>query len=247
MQTEGEVCFVFSRLILTVRISHQCDQDEEVDVVQVWRALEDRNTDDAFNGRQGFIKLAIRILSIVANSASCERSFTKFGNVHTKLRNRLSSTHDITTVSMDIDRDHANAKRKRPKRKFGDIDSSQPSLPPSTPELLPQESDEFAAQDLLDPEHDATDFGLIADRLCADAEAQSADTEAAYSTYKFSQIPLSDVFIYPSWNSGISAQPGSILEHFWKGGVRSVELEMDLHAALWGDDDGVDKHSKDSL
>jgi len=46
-----------------------------------------------FPGRErpAFIHLAMRILSISANSASCERLFSMFGNILTKLRNRLGT------------------------------------------------------------------------------------------------------------------------------------------------------------
>lgn len=50
-----------------------------------------------------FIKLAIRILSIVGNTASVERNFSIFGTTRTKLRNCLApeTCHDATLVRQD--------------------------------------------------------------------------------------------------------------------------------------------------
>ncbi|KII86202.1 hypothetical protein PLICRDRAFT_114784 [Plicaturopsis crispa FD-325 SS-3] len=61
----------------------QCDRDifilanKTVDLVRVWQTI-----DTGLNsGRNALVKLAIRILSIIANSAGCERLFTPEGDV----------------------------------------------------------------------------------------------------------------------------------------------------------------------
>ncbi len=73
-------------------------------------------------GRNGLAKLAIHILSVIANSADAERAFSLFGINHTKLRNRLSTetVHKATLVRMDLRRAHvaAGLTRDRLKRKL---------------------------------------------------------------------------------------------------------------------------------
>ena len=50
------------------------------------------------------IKLAKRILSFTANSASCERLFSVFGNTLTKLRNRTGTKtlHNLAEIKLHI-------------------------------------------------------------------------------------------------------------------------------------------------
>lgn len=63
------------------------------------------------SGRSGFVKLAIRVLSILPNSAGPEHTFSIFGLTHTKHRNRLDphKVHDATTVRMDRQKAHIAA------------------------------------------------------------------------------------------------------------------------------------------
>lgn len=56
-------------------------------MVDIWRHID---TDDLTSGRIWLVKLAIRVLSVIANSAGCERLFSAMGLIHTKTRNRLS-------------------------------------------------------------------------------------------------------------------------------------------------------------
>ncbi|ETW84645.1 hypothetical protein HETIRDRAFT_48430 [Heterobasidion irregulare TC 32-1] len=196
-------------------VQQACKKEgKELDVVRVWHALEDEKAGPDFNGHQGLIKLAIRLLSIIVNSAGSERSFTKFGNIHTKLHNRqsTSSMHKITTVHIDIERDHANSKHQRLKRKFSDVDGKESTDPTTTPkssfsilnEMLP-----LSANLPLEPEEGAEDIGPI--KLC-------------------------DLFAYPVLTTDSGEHSNSSLGFFWKSGVRNVELEMDLHAKLCGED-----------
>ncbi|KAJ7226169.1 hypothetical protein C8J57DRAFT_1252769 [Mycena rebaudengoi] len=61
-------------------------ENKRVNVVKIWEQLDTGDT----NGRNGLVKLAIWLLSIVANSAGSERGFSKFGIYLTKLRSQLS-------------------------------------------------------------------------------------------------------------------------------------------------------------
>ena len=48
------------------------------------------------------VKLAKRIFSIVPNSASCERLFSSFGNILTKLRNRLGTETLVSLAELRL-------------------------------------------------------------------------------------------------------------------------------------------------
>lgn len=63
------------------------------------------------------IALAMRILSIVPNSAATERAFSLMGIIHTDLRNRLDAERVRQTVLVrhDIDRTHGRPARKKRK------------------------------------------------------------------------------------------------------------------------------------
>lgn len=65
--------------------------------------------------------LATHVLSISANSASCERLFSVFGNTLTKLRNRLgtSTLTALTEIKMHIRDEHVRKRAgDRLKRQF---------------------------------------------------------------------------------------------------------------------------------
>ena len=76
-----------------------------------------------FVGREPppFIHLAKHVLSISANLASCERLFSVFGNILTKLRNRLGTNNMVVLaeLKMHIRDEHAHKQtKKRLKRVF---------------------------------------------------------------------------------------------------------------------------------
>ncbi|EMD37962.1 hypothetical protein CERSUDRAFT_29916, partial [Gelatoporia subvermispora B] len=66
----------------------------DVNLVTLWRRLDCGLT----NGRNGIVVMAMRILSIVPNSAATERIFSAFGIVHTDIRNRLDPERVRKTV-----------------------------------------------------------------------------------------------------------------------------------------------------
>ncbi|KAF7794103.1 hypothetical protein EIP86_005233, partial [Pleurotus ostreatoroseus] len=69
------------------QISHDAEsRKEHPDPLQVWAACEHIHLP-----QRPISKLAHRVLSICANSASCERLFSSFGTILTKLRSRLGN------------------------------------------------------------------------------------------------------------------------------------------------------------
>ncbi|THU83160.1 hypothetical protein K435DRAFT_571524, partial [Dendrothele bispora CBS 962.96] len=80
-----------------------------VNLVKLWRDFEvEDNSSECSNGANGMVRLAMRILSMVPNSASTERILSRFGSIHTKARSRLhvQKVRKMTIVAQDIERVH---------------------------------------------------------------------------------------------------------------------------------------------
>ena len=75
--------------------------------VEIWEGIDTHKE----TGRNRLTKLAIHILSIVANSASCEHAFSHMGLVHTAIHSKLGvkKVHKTMMVGMDIKRIHHKA------------------------------------------------------------------------------------------------------------------------------------------
>lgn len=58
-------------------------QGSNIDLVLLWKWLKEASR-KVVAGLDGLIKLAICILSMIANLASCEWAFSSFGHTHTK-------------------------------------------------------------------------------------------------------------------------------------------------------------------
>ncbi|TFK78324.1 hypothetical protein K466DRAFT_507447, partial [Polyporus arcularius HHB13444] len=122
--SQGKEEFSDARMMLESHQKLAETRGTSPEVVQIWK-LVDRSNDsyEICRGRNGIAKLAIRILSITANSADVERLFSLFGLIHTKRRNRLHTTtvHNTAVVRMSRLREHADAGRlphRRLKRKL---------------------------------------------------------------------------------------------------------------------------------
>ncbi|KAG8791459.1 hypothetical protein FRC12_009168 [Ceratobasidium sp. 428] len=94
---------------------------KSLNMINIWSGLLAYQTPNT--GRHQLAHLAIHILSIVANSAGCERLFSEMGHIHTKRRNRLGyqKVFDTAVVRMNLKRKHAaeGQTRSRLKRQFG--------------------------------------------------------------------------------------------------------------------------------
>ncbi|KAJ7651817.1 hypothetical protein B0H17DRAFT_833198, partial [Mycena rosella] len=110
----------FSSQYMNLAVMKQLYQRENkrVSITKVWEQLDTGES----NGRNGLVKLALWVLSIVANSAGSERGFSKFGLFLTKLRSQLSiqKVKKMTNVDMDLKRQHEELglTTDRIKRKF---------------------------------------------------------------------------------------------------------------------------------
>ncbi|KDQ23516.1 hypothetical protein PLEOSDRAFT_1049064, partial [Pleurotus ostreatus PC15] len=176
-------------------------------------------------------KLALHLLSICTNSASCERLFSVFGNTLTKLRNRLgnNSLTALAELKMHIRDEHLRGGTKeRLKRFFGErkTQDTGPPLPP-----LPQGPTPIPAQlhppiiPAIDGVADefteiATSFMLMLD--------DDDDDETLEFPSKIS-IKLSDLFDYRSthWT-----------EIHRRSASRTLDEELELYELVDLDADG---------
>ncbi|KIM61543.1 hypothetical protein SCLCIDRAFT_70236, partial [Scleroderma citrinum Foug A] len=103
-------------------------EDQNVNLIHIWWNMDQiriglhdmRSLTN--NGRSGFIRLAIHILSIVPNSAATERLFSQFGIIHLKLRNRLSVEKVRKQALVRSDTITRHGFLRGAKRKFIEID-----------------------------------------------------------------------------------------------------------------------------
>ncbi len=216
-------------------------QEQEVNPVEIWEGIDTGKE----TGRNRLTKLAIHILSVVTNSAGCERAFSHMGLVHTGIRSKLGieKVRKATMVGMDIRQMHMEAGllRARGKRNF-------------TSRGPPGADAESAGDDLGDIE-DPLDFDELSDHLVASAASANADKDvgdddelpgpstsvpvpititipsrnpatrplAAPRPVKV-VIPLRILFKYPTE----SDLPSEGMNTFWKGGIQNLEKEMEV-------------------
>jgi len=194
-------------------------QNKPLDLVFIWKRMQ---TD----GNQ-LSQLAIRILSVIANTAATERNFSDFGIAHTKIQNRLSveSVHKATVVKKHLQREHATLGLLHPRKKRK-LDAAEP---PTVDIEAPQEEDE----------EDHSDFIALGETLIRDAnEEGNAEEEEdmpapalqpianAHRHMDRTRIPLQDLFKYSSEPSGgDNAWAG--LDFYWKEGMQNVQTEVD--------------------
>ena len=85
------------------------------------------------------IKLAKWILSVTANSASCERLFSVFGNTLTKLRNRTGTKtlHNLAEIKLHIQNQHQEKKTGARICKIFEQRATPAAPPTFDPPILP--------------------------------------------------------------------------------------------------------------
>jgi hypothetical protein len=206
-----------------------------VNPVDVWEGVDTHEP----VGRNRLVKLAIHILSIIANSAGCERAFSHMGLVQTAARSRLSvdKVRKTTIVGMDIKRSHIEAGlvQKRERREF----------------KMPGTGNDADVTEFGDDEiEDVLDFDQLAEQLIEDAASNNVDEpdtdeefplppltirlplhaiQSALQTTPSAapKIPLKSLFIFPEDSSAPSE-----MEYFWEGGIQNLDKEMEVYEAL---------------
>ncbi|THU98904.1 hypothetical protein K435DRAFT_720273, partial [Dendrothele bispora CBS 962.96] len=141
-----------------------------VNLVHVWREFEvEDNVSRTSNGANGMVRMAMRVLSMVPNSAPTERIFSRFGSIHTKIRNRLGAqkVRKMTILGTQIERTYGSASHHQ-KRNFGNdpITSSIPPTEQTSGVVQPEEGE------------DEIERGLRELELEVEEEEESPDTGA---------------------------------------------------------------------
>ncbi|KAF8956827.1 ribonuclease H-like domain-containing protein [Flammula alnicola] len=215
------------------------DEGAPLDVQLIWARVDS----GVLEGRNGLVKLAIHIFTVVANSAGCERIFSSFGITHSKLRNKIDAkrVHKMTAVGMQMKREDRDLglSRQRRKRKFGDEDGDDISLSTSSTgtedgtEPGPTNFSDYAA-------------GLIQQAVISDAPDALGDTSPSIPTSSSStslpnepprqtrvpaktQIALAALFDF-------TIKPEDGLEFYWPGSKKNLEDDLLAHERALADE-----------
>ncbi|KAG8708307.1 hypothetical protein FRC11_006574 [Ceratobasidium sp. 423] len=205
-----------------------------VNLVEIWSGLLAHNTPNA--GRPQLAHLAIHVLSIVANSAGCERLFSEMGYIHTKRRNHLSYEKVFDTAVFGISTSHP--------------DRVAPLLQEGPDSIENDQHDETAEEvveiDMLHEEQVAYGMTTLAAKLHQDTiddedpsdtnvepeEPPPAITEDQATRPKIIRlffgtqhpIPLRDIFDY-----SISMPKGQGLDYFMQSGLANLQKELEIY------------------
>jgi hypothetical protein len=230
-----------------------------VNPVEIWIGIDTHEE----TGRNRLTKLAIHILSIVANSAGCERAFSHMGLVHTGIRSKLGveKVRKTTMVGMDIKQMHlaSGLLHARGKRNFTSASEQESELEPGS-----------AADHLNigDDSDDLLNFDQLSEHLIAGAAAANGDKDIGdddddelpptasvrppltitipplnsatlsnqATQVKKTSIPLQILFKYPTDTD----PPSDGMNSFWKGGIQNLEKEMEAYEILSSSEENVD-------
>lgn len=225
-------------------------EKSHVNLVSLWRE-HDTGLD---NGPNGIVKLAMRILSIVANSAGTERLFSKFGIVHTKHRNRMhhEQTRKIVLVKSDVEERHGRPAQTRNKRKFQDDESTSPHDDPdpfssltsnsvtthsdSTTTGEPDQSTEEGIDEEPIPEFVDLIQGLVQEVDEVEAHGDDADEEpdpvpVDEPLTRAESLMLKHLFHYPT-HSNQSPASLAFFREYWTHAETSLQVEVEFHDIL---------------
>ena len=204
-------------------------QETDVDIFRIWL-----KPNTKLNlGRNSLVQFAIRVLSIAANSAGLERSWSKLGNIHTKLRNRLAleKARKTSVLVDDLRCRHTEAglSQKRRKRCFREL-SSNSGTSASASTTLNSESMGNDMDTDSDDENLDMDFRAVAQKCIDDVEndcdiedvPQSPPPRVFFGTKE--PIPLELLFKFPADHSATSE-----LSFFKHSALRNLEKEMQLY------------------
>ncbi|KAJ7135463.1 ribonuclease H-like domain-containing protein [Mycena crocata] len=191
---------------------------QPIDLVCIWKQFAGTTQ----TGRSGFIHLAIRILSILPNSAGPERVFSVFGITHTKHRNRLEpqKVHDATTVRMD---------RQKLMQQLDCLadDEAAATVSPNVTAEVPADFNNMAEllinlanEEDSDDDDDQIDIPNAPIPIPLVPTAAETVTSATARIPAYKKITLANLFKYPSKES-----PAGEFEFFWQGGRDSLDTE----------------------
>jgi hypothetical protein len=216
-------------------------QGQEANPVEIWEGIDTGKN----SGRNHLTKLAIHILSVVTNSAGCERAFSHMGLVHTGIHSRLGveKVCKMSMVGMDIKQIHLEAGllRARGKQSFTQASRQEPGC-----EL------ECKPSDININDSDLLNFNQLSKVLIARAASANDDKDVGNDdeltppapplritiplTHQATQvkktfIPLKNLFKY----STDKDPPPDGMNSFWKGGIQNLETKMEAYEILCSD------------
>ena len=180
-----------------------------------------------------FHRLASHLLSICANSATCERLFSVFRNTLTKLRNRMGTstlTH-IAELKMHVRAEHQlNSTRTRMKRMFAARSKTASPDEPPTPSADPQSSSQ---QPEPTPRNEETT--LLTNKDLNDAQRPRSGLREFLSNCNF--VPTEDDELPPAMGKMSLKQLFNFNDEHWltlyEGCARrSYEEELSLYDLL---------------
>lgn len=194
-------------------------------------------------------KLAQRLFSICANSASCERLFSRFGLILTRLRSRLGLKNllNIAELSLHLrdeysQSDKAASDRLRRKRKIipnppatnpPSVTNTNQPIPPDTAnsEELPSSDQETQISSTSNTENeDLESFTGIIDMLGQQSDADQDDDSDDF-TSPFEKEPLCSLFNF---------QDKTWVEMTERISLRSLDEELELYELIELDAEGED-------
>jgi hypothetical protein len=179
--------------------------------------------------------LAQHIFSICANSASCERLFSLFGLILTKLRSRLALEKMLDLAELRLHlrdeymrRGSVKDRLRRPRHIIPDPlppqnkDTTTTSSNEITPEITPETS-------RFDSDSDENSLTSIAEALGQRSELDDAEDPAAAFTSIFEQIQLQQLFNFSddTWTK--------LMERI---GMRSLDDELEFYELVELDAEG---------
>lgn len=214
--------------------------------------MQDGNSNDVpADGTAQLALLAMRILSMVPNSASVEHIFSLFGIVQMRHRNRLHQEKvcKIVQVRQDTGRQFGTGTCGSRMRTFGDDcnddfdmdDGRAPGMAQQSSSAPDQhEGGSLSTADAADDvdqgpvggtgaggQGDA-EFIAMAREMMDEAEEEGSDATAPTqppSTLDPDARLLKNLFDYPRENSNTS-KSYRVLTHYWAMGLRNLELEL---------------------
>jgi len=181
--------------------------------VQLWEQL---NTGVSY-GCNVLVNFAVHILSIVTNSASCERTFSEFGIIHMKQQNWLSEekVHKTTLVKMDLWQDQSSTGllQTQKRRHFSHFESQ------SSPECMSRSCSDVEYSDsegISDASATPSLTNLIHDTAADPHDPTGSVESGPGNTTTPVLIPLKDLFDYTL----------SMDIDYWTGGFRKLDEEL---------------------
>ena len=224
--------FIFACMHVLTRLL----KNESPDPMTVYR-------DFSFLGRPppAFILLAERILTISANSASCERLFSIFGVTLTKLRNRLgdNTLALIAELRMHIRDNHLqNETNRRLKRRFAKCPETSESVPLSgtAPEVQPplyptiENNEEALETNALEVLEVGNEFREIANHHSRMVDEDNLDNEPVSAPETIGRpVSIQELFDFSSTH-----WVGMYAKSAW----RSFDEELELYELLDFDAEG---------